>query len=248
MVRKRSSLHKASCCWRYRFSYSFWLNFTPIEKRHPPSERKADENKEPAWYPQLKEVMEQSVNIVNNSLPRCPYCHESVEISSSKTACESCMAWHHKECWQEHGGCSACGLRTNTNSTHSQVERTIEVREACSYLACQEPVQVRLTAHSYRVRCLTHALKFSREKIQYQKKVMFFFLFLLILSLPPVVLVNLARPGSESSEEALVNFWVSVPIFIIMVLYSEREGHKRKLKALEELLPEKPEEKGSSGV
>jgi hypothetical protein len=41
--------------------------------------------------------------------PRCPYCHESIGADDGKTACEACMAWHHRGCWQEHGACSACG-------------------------------------------------------------------------------------------------------------------------------------------
>lgn len=41
--------------------------------------------------------------------PRCPYCHEGVAPDQGKQACDACMAWHHSECWAEHGGCSACG-------------------------------------------------------------------------------------------------------------------------------------------
>ncbi len=42
-------------------------------------------------------------------LGSCPYCHETVRMADDKTACEQCAAWHHRECWSEHGACSACG-------------------------------------------------------------------------------------------------------------------------------------------
>lgn len=42
--------------------------------------------------------------------PPCPYCHGPVEPRQTKAACDSCMAWHHKECWEEHGSCSACAF------------------------------------------------------------------------------------------------------------------------------------------
>lgn len=44
------------------------------------------------------------------SHPRCPFCHDPVAPSMEKTACHACMAWHHAECWGEHGGCATCGL------------------------------------------------------------------------------------------------------------------------------------------
>lgn len=39
---------------------------------------------------------------------RCPFCHESIEPSEDKVACNGCMGWHHAACWSEHSGCSAC--------------------------------------------------------------------------------------------------------------------------------------------
>lgn len=39
----------------------------------------------------------------------CPFCREAVGPGEDKTACDGCMAWHHAECWREHGACSACG-------------------------------------------------------------------------------------------------------------------------------------------
>ncbi|HBP20397.1 MAG TPA: hypothetical protein DEA08_21720 [Planctomycetes bacterium] len=42
--------------------------------------------------------------------PPCPYCHGPVEPRAIKAACDGCMAWHHKECWDEHGTCAACAF------------------------------------------------------------------------------------------------------------------------------------------
>lgn len=39
---------------------------------------------------------------------RCPYCHADVAPDQPKAACDSCMAWHHAECWEEYGACAAC--------------------------------------------------------------------------------------------------------------------------------------------
>lgn len=40
--------------------------------------------------------------------PRCPFCRDQVRTAADKRACASCMAWHHAECWEEHGACAAC--------------------------------------------------------------------------------------------------------------------------------------------
>jgi len=44
---------------------------------------------------------------------RCPFCHAPVRPGADepKRSCGACMAWHHAECWAEHGGCAACGGR-----------------------------------------------------------------------------------------------------------------------------------------
>ena len=42
--------------------------------------------------------------------PRCPYCHDGVHGEDEKHGCSACMAWHHKECWNEAGNrCATCG-------------------------------------------------------------------------------------------------------------------------------------------
>ncbi|MCA8925464.1 MAG: hypothetical protein KDD82_26890 [Planctomycetes bacterium] len=53
--------------------------------------------------------MSEQQRLVSVDRPRCPYCHEDLEQGQVKAGCSECMAWHHAECWQEHGACSACG-------------------------------------------------------------------------------------------------------------------------------------------
>jgi TPR repeat protein len=53
--------------------------------------------------------------------PRCPFCHaDVVPGQGAKQSCGDCMAWHHEECWETHGGCSACNQsRSATSSRRS---------------------------------------------------------------------------------------------------------------------------------
>jgi hypothetical protein len=46
---------------------------------------------------------------VHVELPRCPWCHDAVRGGQEKRGCSACMAWHHEECFEEHGACAACG-------------------------------------------------------------------------------------------------------------------------------------------
>jgi hypothetical protein len=42
--------------------------------------------------------------------PVCPYCNTEIEETDpNKTACPTCGAAHHGECWQENGGCTVFG-------------------------------------------------------------------------------------------------------------------------------------------
>lgn len=54
--------------------------------------------------------MEKSRARIKVDKPRCPFCHEAVDAEEDKRACDACMAWHHAECWTEHGRCATCGL------------------------------------------------------------------------------------------------------------------------------------------
>ena len=60
--------------------------------------------------------------------PRCPYCHAAVKPGDgAKQSCGDCMAWHHSECWQDHGGCSACN---QTQPATAPSDRTGKVLDA----------------------------------------------------------------------------------------------------------------------
>lgn len=62
--------------------------------------------------------------------PRCPYCREGVEPRQPKAACDACMSWHHDECWDEHGGCSACGEQAPVGTGQPQPEPRAHPRPA----------------------------------------------------------------------------------------------------------------------
>src|SRR4051812_12675569 len=48
--------------------------------------------------------------------PRCPYCHEDVARGEPLQVCATCHAFHHRSCWGELGGCSACGVGREKNT------------------------------------------------------------------------------------------------------------------------------------
>lgn len=130
--------------------------------------------------------MEQTHAIVNNSAPRCPYCHEAVTIDSSKTACESCMAWHHKDCWAEHGACSACGReQSDPPETHSSPNHPAQERiQICQRRDCSEAAQSHLKVRRYQKLCLSHATekadKSASESTLFTIAASFFLLFLIV--------------------------------------------------------------------
>jgi RING finger family protein len=66
--------------------------------------------------------MNQELAQVEVQRDRCPFCHDAVSPDQDKTACDACMAWHHKECWSNHGGCSACGEGASTEAKPSPKE------------------------------------------------------------------------------------------------------------------------------
>lgn len=81
--------------------------------------------------------MEKTTPIVNHSSPKCPYCHDSVTADSVKTACESCMAWHHLDCWQEHGACSTC-QHVRDDERPSLASSEGRERKVCDQAGCTE--------------------------------------------------------------------------------------------------------------
>jgi hypothetical protein len=95
----------------------------------------------------------------------CPYCHDMVRMEPEKTACETCMAWHHRGCWDIHGGCSSCGFKRKEQSPLKQAGLTQKV---CQKVGCKErPLDsVEYGARSARF-CDAHA----REMGASQKKV-----------------------------------------------------------------------------
>lgn len=174
-------------------------------------------------------AMEQTHSIVNNSAPRCPYCHEAVTINSSKTACESCMAWHHKECWTEHGACSACGrgqaesLESQSTPAHHPSPET----RSCRRPNCDEATQSQLRVVRYQKLCLSHAKEKAENSTEESKLLSIacaFFLFFLILGL---------SVADTQSDEAVPYILMSLFCALLLCLSSFRSS-RRNLKKLKE--------------
>jgi hypothetical protein len=74
--------------------------------------------------------------------PRCPYCKDAVQPEQEKSSCHGCMAWHHAECWDEHGACSACGATALADAT-AQQRRTApsSLRPQCTWGDCTRPAR-----------------------------------------------------------------------------------------------------------
>jgi hypothetical protein len=46
----------------------------------------------------------------------CPYCHAVIKPSAKTIICPKCGIPHHKECWDENGGCTTYGCKGKKNS------------------------------------------------------------------------------------------------------------------------------------
>lgn len=72
------------------------------------------------------------------SRARCPFCHDDIEAEVKKWGCPDCMAWHHRECRDDHGRCAACG---HAEDGRSPAAPPIGA-ELASCRLCHEPVVV----------------------------------------------------------------------------------------------------------
>jgi hypothetical protein len=80
--------------------------------------------------------------------PRCPYCKDELHPGQKKAACEDCMAWHHLECWEAHGGCATCGRSRLSTGTGAESETPARVEQVeapdrsyeprCTFFDCVE--------------------------------------------------------------------------------------------------------------
>ena len=67
--------------------------------------------------PQREETRARDIEV---QFPRCPYCHEDVAPQGEKAyGCPSCLAWHHRACWDELAGCGVCRERAGEPSPGS---------------------------------------------------------------------------------------------------------------------------------
>ncbi|MGD9726293.1 MAG: RING finger protein [Nitrospira sp.] len=98
----------------------------------------------------------------NFSLQRCPYCHDSIRSGEDNTPCHVCFAWHHEECWKEHGGCSPCSTGKVNISTQPKGDETT------TFLEGNERLQAELQSfvkefHEYQTRSRVDAENSRRQ-------------------------------------------------------------------------------------
>lgn len=186
--------------------------------------------------------MEQTHTIVNNSAPRCPYCHETVDVQSTKLACLDCMAWHHRECWDEHGKCSSCGSKIEDDPilSHSNQGPKTAVEtpnqsspnlqsQTCSHKNCQSHRQTPVRVKAYKEFCTEHATL----RAQHQAKIHNVVIVLLVA-------MTLAAPTFSyiTEKNADVAIMYGLGLFASLILpAAERErylGYVKKLRSPEE--------------
>jgi len=110
--------------------------------------------------------------------PRCPYCHGDLDPGQAKHGCEACLAWHHRECWDEHGACSACGAREADappparredaalgGAPEKGAELTVPAWPPCVEAGCQRPAV--WEGGLYDERCLEHARADARSDVNF---------------------------------------------------------------------------------
>lgn len=101
--------------------------------------------------------MKEDPKIVARALSKCPFCHDSISPSSEKTGCESCMAWHHLECWDSHGACSACGHKRTPSQRLSSHSAPVQNTGDCDIEDCQTPSLGAREADYCSILCVDHA-------------------------------------------------------------------------------------------
>ncbi|MDF1666000.1 MAG: hypothetical protein P1V97_29860 [Planctomycetota bacterium] len=103
--------------------------------------------------------MKEEPKIVARALAKCPYCHDTISPRVEKTGCESCMAWHHLECWDSHGACSACGYK-RTPSQRLANPTTLAMNTGdCDVEDCRERSLGSQEADYCAILCADHALE-----------------------------------------------------------------------------------------
>lgn len=44
-----------------------------------------------------------------DGVTQCAYCRDGYLVETSGPRCSQCKAGHHRECWEENGGCTTFG-------------------------------------------------------------------------------------------------------------------------------------------
>ncbi len=80
--------------------------------------------------------MEEERSRIEIKRENCPFCRDAVRPGEENVACKACLAWHHSECWEDHGACATCG-GTQFSGMRSQVGEHCS-RGTCTSALCPE--------------------------------------------------------------------------------------------------------------
>src|SRR2546423_5940666 len=53
---------------------------------------------------------------VHGSPTRCPYCHDTCSPEDDAVICGSCLARHHRDCWEDR--CGTCGAEAGLDASN----------------------------------------------------------------------------------------------------------------------------------
>lgn len=57
----------------------------------------------------------------------CPYCQSNIKRNADKVLCPLCSTPHHKECWEDNGGCTTYGCRNNPGKGDNETQEYVDV-------------------------------------------------------------------------------------------------------------------------
>lgn len=100
--------------------------------------------------------MEHTQPIVNHSSLKCPFCHDSIQGDLRKKGCQECLAWHHLDCWNEHGRCASCQTEDQVDEHSQLIDRN--PAPLCQWDDCSERALNSKQAIRFSGFCATHGL------------------------------------------------------------------------------------------
>ncbi len=92
----------------------------------------------------------------------CPYCQTKIKNQNEAVTCLLCRTPHHKDCWNENGGCTTYGCRENPNFKNNAVD--------VGNLTINEVEQLQNTPQTTETNPETLTDKVADDKILFEKE------------------------------------------------------------------------------